>query len=177
MKELRYELNSRLIGRRGNGTYVSARTVRRWVQTWVSSGLVVPTGMRQVGTKGGRPEQVFQVLPPICEPTDVQNPPDFPEIEDRDRDLVLDTGLSITSPEAECVHNPGPVSDKTTETPPEAPEVLDTKGQKKGLSKTPSPETRSSTGVSENEPEVLDTQAQIYRTRFDEGDWSSVDWT
>lgn len=177
VKELRYELNSRLIGRRGDSTYVSARTVRRWVQTWVSSGLVVPTGMRQVGTKGGRPEQVFQVLPPICEPTDVQNPPEFTEIEDRDRDLVLDTGLSKTSPEVECVHNPGTVLSGTPETLSEAPEVLDTKGQKKGLSKTPSPETRSSTGVSENEPEVLDTQAQIYRTRFDEGDWSSVDWT
>ena len=59
-QELRYELNSRLSGRRGPGSMVTDRTVRRWLQHWVSTGLVVSTRSQVTGQKG-RPAPLFEM--------------------------------------------------------------------------------------------------------------------
>jgi predicted type IV restriction endonuclease len=71
----------------------------------------------------------------------------------------------------------------TKEQPDQAAEmarpVLVTEAEKRGVTKTSSPETLSSTGISENEAEVLVTRAQVKRARpprFTEGDWDAVRW-
>jgi hypothetical protein len=180
-KDLRYALNSRLAGRRGPGTIVSEKTVKRWVQRWVVAGLVEESKMRQKGQKGGRPCTGFSVKRSIYEPLSVQNPPIFFENGSGGRDLSFGHG------EAENVQNPqvsktpevettqeepvapetdatqqGPVEKLWKNPPQNGSEVLDILDTEKGVSKTSEAETLSSTAVSENESEVLDTFPGVY---------------
>lgn len=196
-KELRYALNSRLAGRRGPGTIVSEKTVKRWAQRWVVAGLVEETRVRQPGQKGGRPLVGFSVKAPIYEGRSVQNPPSFFGTPCAGGDLGFGQGpdeivqnpkMSKTS-EVETVQQ-GTVSDATHETElpvetfvenaAEMPlEVSDSFGHTEGLSKTSEAETLSSTAVSEKPPEVLDTASEIYGTpgsTQDYGDWEDTDW-
>lgn len=195
-KELRYQLNSRLAGRRGPGTIVSEKTVKRWVQRWVVAGLVEESKVRQVGTKGGRPCMGFSVKRSVYEPRSVQNLPSFFETPSSGRDLsfghedeknVQNPEVSETS-EGEVVQQ-GTVSAETHATeqpveklgknpPEEGPEVLDISDTEEGLSKTSEAETLSSTGVSENRSEVLDISSEVYGkpvSTQDYGDWEE-DW-
>jgi hypothetical protein len=196
-KELRYALNARLAGRRGPGTCVSEKTVKRWVQRWVVAGLVEESVVRQGGQKGGRPCTGFSVKGPITEPQNVQNPPLFFENGSRGRDLGFGQGsaenvqnLEVSkTPEVETVQA-DTVADETHTTEPSVenlgknypqsgPEVLDISDTEEGLSKTSEAETLSSTGVSENGSEVLDTASEIYGTPLstqDYGDWEDEGW-
>ena len=198
VKELRYELNSRLTGHRGQGTHVSRRTTERWLHQWVSAGLVEPVEVRPVGQKGGRPSMGYRVISPIYEGKNDQNPPDFPENDCAARDEVLVTGFDQNPPAGMDDQNLGRVSPETdgTEVCSEAdakgvtnsrpvpasgaPQpVLVTEAEKTGVTKTSSPETLSSTGIPENDAEVLVTRAQVKRARpprFTEGDWDAVRW-
>lgn len=195
-KELRYQLNSRLAGRRGPGTIVSEKTVKRWAQRWVVAGLVEESKVRQAGTKGGRPCMGFSVKRSIYEPRSVQNLPSFFETPSSGRDLSFghEDGKNVQNPEVsetsegEVVQQ-GTVSNKTHATkqpveklgknpPEEGPEVLDISDTEEGLSKTSEAETLSSTGVSENRSEVLDISSEVYRkpvSTQDYGDWEE-DW-
>jgi len=196
-KELRYALNNRLAGRRGPGTVVSEKTVKRWVRRWVVAGLVEEGSVRQAGQKGGRPCTAFSVKGPIYEPTDVQNPPSFFETPSSRSDLSfghVSDNLSKTqevseTPEDETVRE-DTVPDETHETEVVVEnvgktvaetdsEVLDISDTPAGLSKTSAAETLSSTGVSENASEVLDTVPGIYRdpgSTQDYGSWDDSGW-
>jgi len=195
-KDLRYELNSRLSGRRGPGTMVSQRTVERWVRRWVVAGLVEGVGVRQPGPKGGKPAVGFKIKPPICEPRSVANFPTFFETHSRGREEGLRQVCDNTASEGEVsqtaegdVVQEGTVSLETHETeqpveklgknpPEEVPEVCDTLRQKTSLSQTSELETLSGTGIPENDSEVCDTPSEVYEAPFstqDYGEWES-DW-
>ncbi|MGA0848137.1 MAG: hypothetical protein ACO3PY_05985, partial [Pontimonas sp.] len=197
IKEVRYELNSRLAGRRGPGTCVSQRTVERWMQQWVSAGLVEPCSVRPAGQKGGRPSTGFRVLSLKCLPPDVANLSFFTENGSRGRDEVCDRVCDTPPEEGSDVANLGAVADETPGTKEafaeggkevtqealgalgsKAPEVCDSSRQKEGVSQTPSLETRSSTGIPEKKSEVCDTERGIKRdlpVRWDEGEWGPLD--
>ena len=196
-KELRYELNSRLAGRRAPGTIVSQRTVERWVQRWVVAGLVEGVEVRQPGRKGGKPAIGFKVKSPICEPRSVANLPSFFEIGSRAREEGLRQVCDNSASEGEMSQTSEAasgeasyVSAETNETqmlventgengPQEAGEVCDSSRQKSGVSQTSEAETFSSTGVSENGSEVCDTSSGIKGepvSTQDYGDWEATGW-
>jgi hypothetical protein len=178
-KELRYELNSRLAGRRAPGTIVSEKTVKRWVQRWVVAGLVEETQVRQTGPKGGRPQVGFKVKSLYESHGVSKTPPSFFGTPSAGGDLSFGQGsekvvqnleLSKTS-EVETVQQ-STVASETHETelpvetsgekPPEmTPDGTGGFGHAEGLSKTSEAETHSSTGILENQPEVLDTASGI----------------
>lgn len=195
-KELRYALNSRLAGRRGPGTIVSEKTLKRWAQRWVVAGLVEESVVRQTGPKGGRPLLGFKVKSLYERDGMSKTPPSFFGSSSAGRDsgfgqgsdeIVQNPEVSETS-EDETVQQ-GTVASETHETelpvetsgekPPEsAPEVLDSFGHEEGLSKTSAAESLSSTGIFENQPEVLDSASGIYRepgSTQDYGAWEE-DW-
>lgn len=178
-KELRYALNAKLAGRRGPGNIVSEKTVKRWAQRWVVAGLVEESGVRQAGRKGGRPQKVFSVKTPICEPPSVQNLPSFFETPSAGSDLGFGQGsekivqnleVSKTSEvetaqtdavSPETHESKQPVENLGKNPPQSGPEVLDILDKSGGLSKTSEAETLSSTGILENEAEVLDNSSGI----------------
>jgi hypothetical protein len=198
VKELRYELNSRLSGRRGQGTHVSRRTAERWLKQWVSAGLVEAIQVRPSGQKGGRPSTVFQVVSPIYEAKNDQNPPGFPENDCAAVEEVLVTGFDQNPSGGEMTKTPEGVPPETaatgdlpkdeakevTEVPPDevgaaGQPVLVTEVEKTTVTKTPSPETGSTTGISDDEAEVLVIPAQVKEKpvlRYELDDWGSVDW-
>lgn len=183
IKDLRYELNGRLTGRRGEGSYVSARTVQRWVKTWVSAGLVVQMDARRTGQRKGRPEPLFRVLSPICEPKSVVKSGESPETPVPESDLINDTGLSLNAPEGGCVVKSEPVAAETDGTEARLPEsgsaFNDKSDAKKPLSLNASPESLSSTGVSENESRFNDTEAQVKGNpalNFQLEEWDGSAW-
>jgi len=197
-QELRCALNAKLAGRRGPGTIVSEKTVKRWVKRWVVAGLVEESAVRQAGSKGGRPRKVFSVKPLIYEPKNVQNLPSFFVNPSDTRDLsfgqgskksVQNLGVSKTT-EGDTAHQ-GTLGDETSATreaveklcknPPESgPEVLDILDKLEGVSKTSEAETLSSTEVLENAPEVLDTSSGIKGdppSTEDYTDWDPEGWS
>ena len=173
-KQIRYDLNARLTGRRGQGAYVSRRTVERWVQHWVSAGLVEPVSVRQSGVKGGRPTTCFRAVSPLRERNYDQNLSDFTENASAAMDLGFghDSGQNDQNPkttetpesvaaEMDEIHKALATSAKgVTESPPQAaglgePDVLATLLEKEGVTKTPSAETLAAKGIPEDGPEVL----------------------
>ena len=193
VKEVRYELNSRLSGRRGPGTCVSQRTVERWLKHWEAAGLVEPTSVRQPGQGRGRPSTAFRVLSLICEAKSVVNSAFFSENASRTRDLICDRFNDTPHSEAPGVVNSEAVSPESDETQsealeapkglteieaPQAPEaepgINDTPGEKTTMSQNPVPETRSSTGIPENETRICDTEPGIKGESPSE--WSDPDW-
>ncbi len=197
VKELRYELNSRLTGHRGQGTHVSRRTVQRWLKAWTSVGLVGSHSSRP-STQRGRPEPLFVVLSSICEGNPVVNTGENAEIAVPASDRINDRGLALNTPEAECVVNSelaehethateerhavlGKESTKSPLSPSgeQIPRINDTSDAREAVSLIHEAETLSSAGVSEIGPGINDTRAQVKRARpprFTEGDWDAVRW-
>lgn len=60
VKELKYALDARLSGERGEGVTIHRTTVLRWLDRWVSRGLVEKGPVRPVGAEGGRPENTYR---------------------------------------------------------------------------------------------------------------------
>jgi hypothetical protein len=195
-KELRYALNSRLAGRRGPGTIVSEKTLKRWAQRWVVAGLVEESVVRQTGPKGGRPLLGFKVKSLYERDGVSKTPPSFFGTPSAGSDLSFGQGSDeiVQNPEvSETSENEtvqqGTVSPETHETelpvetfgeksPESAHKVLDSFGHEEGLSKTSAAESLSSTGIFENQPEVLDAASGIYRepgSTQDYGAWEE-DW-
>lgn len=116
VKEIRYELNARLGGRRGEGNHVTKRTVERWVKHWSSVGLVEPVSVRPSGQRGGKPATAFQALSLSRENFCVANPFVFPENDCSATDEVCDSALSQTPLPTESDANPEAVSRETPET-------------------------------------------------------------
>lgn len=196
IKELRYELNSRLSGRRGAGTCVSQRTVERWIQQWVNAGLVEPCSVRPAGQKGGRPSTGFRVLSLKCQPLDVVNPLFFSESASAGSEEVCDKVCDIEALEGGDVANPEDVSRETSETDegslanergvtdlsPEsegsdAQPVCDTEIEKRSMSQTPFAESQPSAAFLEKNSEVCDTEGGVKRElnfRWDEGAWGPL---
>jgi len=185
-----------LAGRRGPGTIVSEKTLKRWAQRWVVAGLVEETTVRQAGSKGGRPLLGFKIKSLYERDGVSKTPPSFFESASAGSDSSFGQGsdenvqnpeVSETS-EVETVQQ-GTVSSETreiklpvetsVEKPNEmAPGVLDSFGHEEGLSKTSEAENRSSTGISKNPPEVLDSASGIYGepgSTQDYGAWEE-DW-
>jgi hypothetical protein len=196
-KELRYALNARLAGRRGPGTCVSEKTVKRWVQRWVVAGLVEESVVRQVGATRGRPCTTFSVKAPITEPPNVQKYPLFFENGSGGRDLNFGQGSDKNVQKCEVSKNPedetaqrDTVSHETRETVPSvenlgkntpemAPGFLDILDTEEGLSKNPTPETLSSAGIPENASGFLDTVSGVYRdpvSTQDYAEWDDTGW-
>lgn len=180
VQEIRYELNSRLLGRRGPGNSVSQRTIERWLKHWVSTGLVETTSVRRPGPKGGKPATCYQVVALIYQANDVANPPDFFQTHSPARDEVCDTVLSQTLGDANSAGESPEVAaetDDTAEAPPEhgkgvtemaeeppagaSEQVSDTSSAKTTMSQTSEAETLSGTGVSGNPGEVCDTVSLV----------------
>jgi hypothetical protein len=192
-KDLRYALNARLSGRRGPGTCVSEKTVKRWVQRWVVAGLVEESTVRQPKQGRGRPCTGFSVKRPLYEPTNVQKPPLFFENGSRGRDLNFGQGSDENVqksevseiPEDEVVQSdtfaaetretPAPVENLRKNPPQSGSGILDISDTEDGMSKNPEAETLSSTGASENEPVFLDTASGVYGIPPSTQDY--VDWT
>lgn len=199
VKELRYELNSRLMGRRGGDTCVSARTVQRWVKVWVTAGLVEEAFVRQTGSKRGRPEPTYRVLPPICLAKDVVKYPDFFETPCAAMDPINDSLLSLNTEDGGFVVNSEPVSEETPETASRADSdgttetreiasassaggsgINDINDTEEALSLNTSLETLSSTGVSEDGGRINDTEREVKEkppSRWADDEWNAVDWT
>ena len=196
-KELRYELNSRLSGRRGQGTHVSARTVQRWLKTWVAAGLVVSPGSQASGGRG-RPEPLFEVVSSIYEANVVVKSVENLEIPVPEGDPINDTGLSLNTPEAPCVVNSTDVAPETGETGSvspepvnggtkvasqpssgEGPEIDDTGNTPEDVSLNPTLDNQSRTGVSSDQTGISDTPAQVKEKpslRFELEDWDPSVW-
>lgn len=196
-KDLRYALNARLSGRRGAGTCVSEKTVKRWVQRWVVAGLVEEVKVRQTKQGRGRPCTGFSVKRPIYEPKNVQKPPLFFENGSRGRDLNFGQGSDENVQKSEMSKNPEvevvqadtvAAETRETELPVEnlgknpsqsGPRISDISDTEEGVSKIPEPETLSSTAVSENAPVFSDTASGIKGTPLstqDYGDWDPDGW-
>jgi hypothetical protein len=196
-KELRYALNARLAGRRGPGTIVSEKTLKRWAQRWVVAGLVEETIVRQAGSKGGRPLLGFKVKSLYERHGVSKTPPSFFKQPGGDCQLGFGQGsdenvqnheLSETF-EVETVqqdtvssetHKTALPMETSGEKPPKmASEVSDTFDQKEGLSKTSTAKSGSSTGLFANPPEVLDSVSEIYgesRSTVDYAEWDEAPW-
>jgi hypothetical protein len=193
-KELRYELNSRLAGRRAPGTIVSEKTVKRWAQRWVVAGLVEESTMRQAGGKKGHPWKAFSLKTPIYQAQDVRKCPEFFERPSAAGDLNYGHGLSVNTqlsvmsvnPEGETeavsseMHETTqPVETSVENLPEEAPGITDITDSQEGLSVNTSAETLSSTGVSENPPGFTDTSSGIKGDpgpTQDYGEWDEAPW-
>jgi hypothetical protein len=197
VKELRYELNSRLTGHRGQGTHVSARTVQRWLKAWIASGLVVSHGTRSTGQRG-RPEPLFAVCSPLYQEESVVNYGKTPETPVPESDSINDMDLALNPSDEGDVVKSAFLSAETTEivresTPLES-EVTegesmagpnrelgigDTTGAREPVSLNPEAETLDTASFSESAARFSDTGAQVKspRTpRFAEGDWDSASW-
>ncbi|QPN63687.1 bifunctional DNA primase/polymerase [Synechococcus sp. CBW1004] len=197
VKELRYELNSRLSGRRGQGAHVSARTVQRWLKAWVGAGLVVSPGS-QTSVGKGRPEPLFEVASSIYEANSVVKSVENLEIPVPEGDLINDTGLSLNAPEEGCVVKSAQISPETggtrtvslptengvtqvaSPTPSgEGPAINDTSDTTEGVSLNTMPENRSRTGVSSDQARISDIPAQVKEKpvlRYELDNWGEVDW-
>jgi hypothetical protein len=123
VKELKYALDARLSGERGEGVCVACKTVQRWVDRWVSRGLVVKAGMRQTGGDGGRPAATFSRVSNPGEGDLCPKPPVFFENPCSAREEVLDTEMSKTHPEDEVSKTPESGLTETNETTSGAPEI------------------------------------------------------
>lgn len=198
VKELRYELNGRLTGRRGQGTHVSRRTAERWLHHWVATGLVETVEVRPAGQKGGRPSTGFRAVSPICLGKDDQNPLDLPENDCSAGEEVLVTQMTKTPQGDESDQNLGGVSSEPGETGAQlagacegvtlpspdldaggARPVLVIEVEKTGVTKTSPLETPSSTAIPEDEAEVLVTEPQvkeIWTPVFEVENWDAADW-
>ena len=193
-KELRYALNARLSGRRGPGTCVSEKTVKRWVQRWVVAGLVEESTVRQEGGKKGHPWKAFSLKTPIYQAQDVRKCPEFFEGPSTARDLNYGHELSVNAEEDkvsvyaedETVQR-DTVSSETHETvenlgknpTEEAPAFTDNTDTEEGLSVNATAETSASTAVSENEPVFTDTLSVIYGDPVSPqsyADWDDEGW-
>jgi hypothetical protein len=193
-KELRYALNARLAGRRGPGTCVSEKTVKRWVQRWVVAGLVEESVVRQPEGKKGHPWTAFSLKTPIYQAQDVRKCPEFFQGPSAARDLNYGHALSVNAEEGGLSVNAegviGTVSgetdetrlpvesvvEKPTEEPPTFTDKTDTQG---GLSVNAAAETHSSTEIPEDAPAFTDTLSEIYGTPLstqDYGDWDDTGW-
>lgn len=174
VKEIRYELNARLGGRRGQGSHVSASTAERWVKHWASVGLVEASSVRPAGQKGGRPATVYAALSLSRDNFFDENPPVFPENDCGAADEVFVTGLTKTPLVTRTDANPEAVSPETPETrvdplevdegvtdspsvvsEPEGPEFPSQGVFVNDVTKTSEPETSCSTGSLEGEGEVF----------------------
>lgn len=122
LKELKYALDARLTGERGEGVTVSARTVSRWLESWIAKGLVEKGEMRQTGAAGGRPEDTYRRISNPGGTDGCQKPPSFFQTLSAAREEVFDTPLSKTSPEdAVSKTSEGRLAEtpETAEPPPE----------------------------------------------------------
>lgn len=178
VKDLRFALNERIQGRRPNEKLVSERTVQRWLAGWLTTGLVEVAGVRQAGSKGGRPEPLYQCVSSLYEAEDVVNSSPFFRNPSAARDPVNDTDLSVTplsSTPALCEEEVSgenqetpPPEDEVTNKPPEGVEthnagVSDIPAEPEPVSLTPEYESELGQGVSEIADRVNDTPTLIKR--------------
>ena len=198
-KELRFELNTRLAGRRGGETFVSDRSVHRWLQAWQAAGLVGAAAVRREGQGKGRSELAYEVLSPIYQANSDIKSSFFAESSSAAGDLKNDTGFGIKCPEGGGVIKSELVADGTVETeddtgvppenevtqvlpaaPPEDEAALnDTPPGQSPVSFNPEPETQSSAGFFENGAGFNDTEPQVkgdLPRKPDEGTWDDVRW-
>ena len=177
-KDLRFALNERIQGRRPNEKLVSERTVQRWLAGWLTTGLVEVAGARQAGSKGGRPEPLYQCVSLLYEAEDVVNSSPFFQTPSAAKDSVNDTDLSLTSVSSTPALYEEEVSDENRETPPPEDEVTndppeeaetynagvsDTQATPEPVSLTPEDESQVGQGVSEITDRVNDTPTLIKR--------------
>ena len=174
LKLIRFDLNSRLTGRRGRGTHVSASTVERWVKHWVSAGLVEPVSVRQSGAKGGRPAMTFRAVSPLRERNFDENLCVSPENDSAASDLGFRHGSDENDENLQMEENPDEPTVETDATsrdlpedgkevtqagPPEdgegAPGLFIKTSATSSVTKTPSAETLSGTAISSDEAEVF----------------------
>jgi len=198
-KEIRFELNTRLAGRRGGETFVSDRSVHRWLQAWQAAGLVGAAAVRREGQGKGRSELAYEVLSPIYQANSDIKSSFFAENPSAAGDLKNDTGFGIKCPEGGGDIKSELVADGTVETeddtgvPPEnevtqvplaAPledeaALNDTPPGQAPVSLNPEPETQSSAGFFENGAGFNDTEPQVkgdLPRKPDEGAWDDVRW-
>lgn len=123
VKEIRYELNARLGGRRGQGSHVSESTAKRWIRHWVAVGLVEASSVRPAGQKGGRPAPAYRALSLSRDKFFDRNPLFSPENDCAARDEVSVTGLTETPLSSGDDQNSEAVSPETPETRIDPPEV------------------------------------------------------
>ena len=198
VKEIRYELNARLGGRRGQGSHVSESTAKRWIRHWVAVGLVEASSVRPAGQKGGRPAPAYRALSLSSDNFFDRNPLFSPENDCAARDEVSVTGLTETPLSGGDDQNPEAVSPETPETqidPPEAGKgVTDSPSgdrapeggefQSQGVSvnrvtETSEPETSCSAGSPEDEGEVSVNRSLLKDEPPSEGDddlWAQLDF-
>lgn len=167
LKEVRYELNSRLSGRRGPGSFVSAKTTERWVKNWVSVGLVEAVSVRQTGQGRGRPATAYKALSSSSEKTYDEKYSESPENDCGAGEVIFVTGLTKNTPEAGNDEKSRPVTSETAETaqpsqnlshqgslePAHGPSDFSSFSVSEGVvTKNQTPQTGSSTGVSKDDP-------------------------
>ena len=195
VKEVKFQLDATLSGRQG-AKPIAMKVVRRWVEYWVTAGLVEEVGLRQAGERGGPRAAVFNTPPPYYETNSVPNPPPFFESHSTavdPEDGVKDTPMSLTSDVPNSDHNDAVVSTENHETQhssspedeeltetaevPETPSeggVRDTSCAEKEVSLTPEAETLSSTGISETTEGVRDTGSLVKESLAQENTYASL---
>jgi hypothetical protein len=127
MKELKYALDARLSGERGEGVVIHRTTVLRWLEGWISKGLVEKGTMRQPGSGPGRPEATYKRVSPSYEGNSTQNPPSFFQTPSGAGEEEECSELHVTTPEDDLHTSADGPAGRLTETPEttgDTPEVV-----------------------------------------------------